>query len=267
MMKLFVAACTILCVASDSPYLQLVMNSVENQISDARLKILARALPGIVSANVPDEFKTFADTGKEFLKQASFTQVYADKVDTIKVYFPKFPAADVEKAQKLLETYKDSSKVTGVLKALLPSVLDCGACTFGSISSGIENAVDPPAPEPVTPGYDLGLKIVVTGASKKIDSVVWAVATGNMPGALEKGFSTAVAAGVGIPEETKDLVIQFLKSVELKQELDGNILTLSASFPGVDQSYVEMYMPMFKKYVSDNRALTYSIKKNSRNIY
>jgi len=249
-MKLFFAFALLALASAQTLFLHIQLKNASAAIDADHLSSLSQTLPYLIASAVPSKFQQYV----QYIQDISTNTDYnaTSKIATVNVYFPNVPVQlnALLKAQiELLQT-----PLSGSLSAILPSYLNCSVgCEFESINvrstaPGFSPPQIPPTSAPPVRRI-VGLKMLVSGANKTVDDGVVKSFQVILPGLLETQLSKIKE----LPENSKTVLIDFVKKVDITQKLVPKLgLVVYASFPSIPASYIDMYAPLFDKYVVKN---------------
>lgn len=261
-MKFFLGVCVILSlVSADTIFLEIKVKTVTSPISQTVLDSLAQTLPGLLQNNIPAAYK---DVAADYAKYAQnivirATNPDASQVVSVKAYFPDVPVEWHAKIISFLNAYSSDATVTGTLTAALPVFLQCGSCQFDAVGAGSDSSsVTPPGTTPTRKNSIVGFKVLVNGANPVSKELVDA-AMNLLPGLLKSQINI-----LSIPQAAKDVLVRFAAQVQLSQTpvADPKGLWVQATFPEIPSSYVQLYFPLFMKYVYENPVVRQYITDN-----
>jgi len=263
-MKLLIL-CVLLSLASgnDSKKIALTikMTEVSSAIPDSVSRTIAEVLPNLVIQFLPSEVPPVLGN---LLQEVSVDATYdsVSKTANVTLYFLQVPAAFFSIIESQLPAVLSSASVSDVLTGVLPYFLMCddGQCSYAGAFFHLADT----APEPVVVNAPhhvntIGLELKIVGASQAIPAEKITTATANLPNLLASNLNQLSPA---LAPLVLKAITGFLKEVRISQGFKSTQSTLfvNITFPAIPSSYIEMYKPLFSKYVIDNAVISGLIK-------
>jgi len=127
------------------------------------------------------------------------------------------------------------------------------ACATSHYPDDSPPAIPPTSAPPVA--HIVGLKMLVVGADKAVDDALVTAFQAALPGNITEQIVNIAE----LPENTKNVLKDFVKKVDItlkRPHTEGlwvkKGLWVYASFPSIPAGYIDMYAPLFNKYVVQN---------------
>jgi len=244
--------------AAPTLFLSIQLKNAPAAIDAAHLSSLTQTLPHLISSVFSSEFKQYI--------QVISTQTTYDavcKIAIVNVYFPSVPVSAQGQVKNLLNIQISPSlppSLYAPLSAILPGYLCVSDCEFDSIKLASTDDSPPEIPPTSAPpvAHIVGLKMLFFGTVETaytvetVDDELVTAFQAALPGIIEEQINIT-----GLPENTKNVLKDFVKKVDITQELIHGMsrtgLYVYASFSSIPAGYIDMYAPLFNKYVMQNK--------------